>query len=87
MATTDAELSRSLRALPRWQRHDDGISRTFQFDDFRAATRFVGRIADAAAARRPLEPRRAPHGHPPAPGGAGRPVATGPLARDARSDG
>ena len=53
MATTDAELSRSLRALPRWQRHDDGISRTFQFDDFRAATRFVGRIADAAAARRP----------------------------------
>jgi 4a-hydroxytetrahydrobiopterin dehydratase len=55
MATTDAELARSLRALPGWRRHDDGVSRTFQFDDFRAATRFVGRIADAtaAAARRP----------------------------------
>jgi pterin-4a-carbinolamine dehydratase len=45
-----------IRDLPGWQFHDDGISRTFHFDDFGAATRFVGRIAlDAAVAcREPL---------------------------------
>jgi pterin-4a-carbinolamine dehydratase len=31
-----------IRALPGWQFHGDGISRTFHFDDFGAATRFVG---------------------------------------------
>jgi 4a-hydroxytetrahydrobiopterin dehydratase len=40
-----------IRDLPGWQFHGDGISRTFHFDDFGAATRFVGRIAlDAAVA-------------------------------------
>jgi 4a-hydroxytetrahydrobiopterin dehydratase len=48
MATIQEE---RIRALPGWQFHGDGISRTFHFDDFGAATRFVGRIAlDAAVA-------------------------------------
>jgi 4a-hydroxytetrahydrobiopterin dehydratase len=42
-----------IRTLPGWEFHDDGISKSFHFDDFAAATRFVGRIAlDAAAAGR-----------------------------------
>jgi pterin-4a-carbinolamine dehydratase len=44
--------SESLRTLPGWQPDSDGISKTFHFDDFGAATRFVGRIADDAAAGR-----------------------------------
>jgi pterin-4a-carbinolamine dehydratase len=53
MVTTDAELFRVLRDLPGWQRHGDSIEKTFQFDDFAVATRFVGRVAlDAAAAGR-----------------------------------
>jgi 4a-hydroxytetrahydrobiopterin dehydratase len=48
--TSEAEL---LRSLPGWQRRGNGIERTFNFDDFSAAARFVGRIAlDAAAAGR-----------------------------------
>jgi pterin-4a-carbinolamine dehydratase len=48
MATIEQE---HVRALPSWQLHGDGISRTFHFDDFGAATRFVGRITlDAAVA-------------------------------------
>ena len=52
MATMEREF---LGTLPGWQPHGNGISRTFHFDDFGAATRFVGRIADdaAAAGRRP----------------------------------
>jgi pterin-4a-carbinolamine dehydratase len=53
MATTiDAEL---FRALPGWQLHGNRIKKTFPFDDFNAAARFVGRMADAAAVagRRP----------------------------------
>jgi 4a-hydroxytetrahydrobiopterin dehydratase len=50
MATIEREF---LRALPGWQPDSNGISKTFHFDDFGAATRFVGRIAvDAAAAGR-----------------------------------
>ena len=50
MATIKEE---QIRALPGWQARGDGISRTFRFDDFGVATRFVGRIAlDAAVARR-----------------------------------
>ena len=53
MATIKEE---QIRALPGWQARGDGISRTFRFDDFGVATRFVGRIAlDAAVAcREPL---------------------------------
>ena len=52
MATIEREF---LRTLPGWHPHSNGISKTFHFDDFGAATRFVGRIADdaAAAGRRP----------------------------------
>jgi 4a-hydroxytetrahydrobiopterin dehydratase len=53
MATTDVELFRALRDLPGWQRHGTNIRKTFHFDDFAAATRFVDRIAlDAAATGR-----------------------------------
>jgi pterin-4a-carbinolamine dehydratase len=53
MATVEQQ---QIRALPRWQPRGDGISRTFHFDDFAAATRFVGRVSlDAAVAgREPL---------------------------------
>jgi 4a-hydroxytetrahydrobiopterin dehydratase len=50
MATTDVEHFRALQDLPGWQRHGNNISKTFRFDDFTAATRFVGRVALAAAA-------------------------------------
>jgi pterin-4a-carbinolamine dehydratase len=45
-----------IRALPGWQSRGNGISRSFRFDDFGVATRFVGRIAlDASVAcREPL---------------------------------
>lgn len=53
MATIKQE---QIRALPGWQARGDGISRTFRFDDFGVATRFVGRIAldPAVACREPL---------------------------------
>jgi pterin-4a-carbinolamine dehydratase len=47
MATTsEVELFCS---LPGWQYHGNRIEKTFNFDDFSAAARFVGRMADAAA--------------------------------------
>jgi 4a-hydroxytetrahydrobiopterin dehydratase len=53
MATTNVELSHALRDLPGWQRHGSNLKKTFHFDDFAAATRFVDRVAlDAAAAGR-----------------------------------
>ena len=53
MATIELK---QIRALPGWEPRGNGISRTFHFDDFGVATRFVGRIAlDAAVAcREPL---------------------------------
>ena len=53
MATIEQE---QIHALPGWQPRGDGISRTFRFDDFGAATRFVDRIAGDAsvACREPL---------------------------------
>jgi 4a-hydroxytetrahydrobiopterin dehydratase len=51
MATTDDEaLARTMQELPGWQRHGDNIRKIYQFDDFAAATLFVGRVADATAA-------------------------------------
>jgi 4a-hydroxytetrahydrobiopterin dehydratase len=50
MTTTDVKLFRALRDLPGWQRHGNTISKTFRFDDFAAATRFVDRVALGAAA-------------------------------------
>jgi 4a-hydroxytetrahydrobiopterin dehydratase len=53
MATIEQE---QIRTLPGWQPRGDGISKTFRFDDFGAATRFVDRIAGDAwvACREPL---------------------------------
>jgi pterin-4a-carbinolamine dehydratase len=55
VAATDVDLLRALRGLAGWHRHGNTISKTFRFDDFATATRFVDRVAlDAAAAgRRP----------------------------------
>jgi 4a-hydroxytetrahydrobiopterin dehydratase len=50
MATTDVELLRALRDLPGWHRHSNNLRKTFHFDDFAAATRFVDRVALAAVA-------------------------------------
>ena len=38
-----------LRSLPSWQRYGNRIQKIFSFDDFSAAARFVGRMADDAA--------------------------------------
>lgn len=43
---SEAEL---FHALPGWQRYGNRIEKTFTFDDFGAAARFVGRMADDAA--------------------------------------
>jgi pterin-4a-carbinolamine dehydratase len=53
MATIEDE---HVHALPSWQLRGDGMSRTFHFDDFSVATRFVARIASdaAVACREPL---------------------------------
>jgi 4a-hydroxytetrahydrobiopterin dehydratase len=49
-STDDQPLVRALHDLPGWQRHGNSIQRTYRFDDFDAAARFVGRVAEAAAA-------------------------------------
>jgi pterin-4a-carbinolamine dehydratase len=46
--TTTSEVEH-FRALPGWQRYGNRIEKTFNFDDFSAAARFVGRMADDAA--------------------------------------
>jgi pterin-4a-carbinolamine dehydratase len=53
MATT-SEVARA-RSRPAWQVDDNRLEKTFNFDDFSAAARFVGRLADdaAIAGRRP----------------------------------
>jgi pterin-4a-carbinolamine dehydratase len=43
-------LDREMGELAGWQRRGDRLLQRFSFDDFRAATKFVGRIADAAVA-------------------------------------
>jgi 4a-hydroxytetrahydrobiopterin dehydratase len=51
MDTTDDEaLLRVVHDLPGWERHGNSIQKTYHFDDFGSATRFVGRVADAAVA-------------------------------------
>jgi pterin-4a-carbinolamine dehydratase len=51
--TTGAEQAGSVRLPSGWQHDGDGIGRTFHFDDFASAARFVGRIADAATGAGP----------------------------------
>ena len=43
---SEAEL---FRGLPGWKRNGNRIGKTFNFNDFGAAARFVGRMADDAA--------------------------------------
>jgi 4a-hydroxytetrahydrobiopterin dehydratase len=50
MIAIDVEHFRALRDLPGWHRHGNTISKTFHFDDFAAAMRFVDRVALAAVA-------------------------------------
>ena len=51
MAITDNKgLSHALREPPGWERRGDRISKTFHFDGFDSATRFVSRVAAAAQA-------------------------------------
>jgi 4a-hydroxytetrahydrobiopterin dehydratase len=45
-ATSEVEL---LCSLPGWQHYGNRIEKTFNFDAFSAAARFVGRLADDAA--------------------------------------
>jgi pterin-4a-carbinolamine dehydratase len=47
MATTSKV--ESACSLPAWQGDDNRLEKTFNFDDFSAAARFVGRMADDAA--------------------------------------
>jgi 4a-hydroxytetrahydrobiopterin dehydratase len=46
----EAVIDKELRELTGWERRDDRIVKTFVFDEFRSATKFVGRVADAAVA-------------------------------------
>jgi pterin-4a-carbinolamine dehydratase len=50
MIAADVEHFRVLRDLPGWHRHGNAISKTFRFDDFATAMRFVDRVALAAVA-------------------------------------
>jgi 4a-hydroxytetrahydrobiopterin dehydratase len=46
----EATIDKELRTLTGWERRSDRIVKTFMFDDFRSAMKFVGRVADAAVA-------------------------------------
>lgn len=46
----EATVAKELRDLTGWQRLGARIVKTFVFDDFRSAMKFVGRVADAAVA-------------------------------------
>ena len=47
-ALSPAEVAAHLSALPAWQVENGELARTFQFKDFRAALRFVNRVAGLA---------------------------------------
>ena len=44
----EATIDKELRTLTGWERRSDYVVKTFMFDDFRSAMKFVGRVADAA---------------------------------------
>jgi len=44
----DANTQNALAALPNWQRHGQIISRTYEFEDFPAAMKFVNAVAELA---------------------------------------
>jgi 4a-hydroxytetrahydrobiopterin dehydratase len=45
---TTPEIAVRLSALPAWKVENGELARTFQFDDFPAALRFVNQVADLA---------------------------------------
>jgi 4a-hydroxytetrahydrobiopterin dehydratase len=47
-ALTTAEIAAHLPKVPAWQVENGELVRTFKFDDFRAAMRFVNQVADFA---------------------------------------
>jgi 4a-hydroxytetrahydrobiopterin dehydratase len=47
-ALSASEVATQLSALPAWQVENGELVRTFKFDDFRAALRFVNQVADLA---------------------------------------
>jgi 4a-hydroxytetrahydrobiopterin dehydratase len=49
-AFTPAEIASHLAAVPAWQVLDGQLVRTFTFQDFAGALRFVNRVADLAEA-------------------------------------
>ena len=48
----EGEITLALAALPEWRRHEQAISRTFQFSDFAVALKFVNRVAGLAGQAR-----------------------------------
>jgi 4a-hydroxytetrahydrobiopterin dehydratase len=47
-ALSSAEIASHLSSLPAWQVENGELTRTFQFEDFRAALRFVNRVGELA---------------------------------------
>jgi len=47
-ALSAAEVTSHLSALPAWKVENGELTRTFQFDDFRAALRFVDQVGELA---------------------------------------
>ena len=47
-ALSAVEVASYLKTLPSWQIENGELVRTFQFEDFRAALRFVNRVGDLA---------------------------------------
>jgi 4a-hydroxytetrahydrobiopterin dehydratase len=47
-ALSSAEIATRLSSLPAWQVKNGELTRTFQFEDFRAALRFVNRVGELA---------------------------------------
>jgi 4a-hydroxytetrahydrobiopterin dehydratase len=46
----DEAMARALDVLPGWERHGNGVHKTYQFDDFGSATQFASRVAEASVA-------------------------------------
>lgn len=45
---TDAEIQEALKDLDGWQHDDDALTKSFEFDDFKQAWAFMGKIAAKA---------------------------------------
>jgi 4a-hydroxytetrahydrobiopterin dehydratase len=45
---TETEIEQALTSLSGWQKKGEAIQRVFRFPDFKAAMKFVNKVADAA---------------------------------------